>query len=91
MPQTPTDLGTLSLERHFNLNGKFWNLPLGPLAYVSFSHCLCLSDDGFFKTCLCSRGFLEVSILESHLQRFLMDLTLFHIVLLVQTYISILI
>lgn len=66
MPQRPTDL-LLSLEGHFKLCDKPWNLPLGFLAYVSFSHCLFLSDDGFLKACLCSRGCLEMSILESHL------------------------
>lgn len=74
LPQRPTDL-LLSLEGHFKLCDKPGNLPLGFLAYVSFSHCLFLSDDGFLKACLCSRGFLKVSILESHLQRFLMSST----------------
>ena len=39
MPRRPTDLA-LSLEGHFKLSDKPWDLPLGSLAYVSFSHCL---------------------------------------------------
>ena len=78
MPQRPADLA-LSLGGHFKLSDKVWNLPLGSLASVSFTHCLFVSDDGFLKTCLCSRGFLEVYVLESHLQRFPVKSTFFNI------------
>lgn len=79
MPHRPTALA-LSLKGHFKLSDKPWNLPLGSLAYVSFPHCLFLSDDGFLKTCLYSRGFLEEPILESHLQRLPVNVAFFNIV-----------
>lgn len=79
MPHRPTDLA-LSLEGHFKLSDKLWNLPLGSLACLFFSLFFFLLDDDFLKACLCSRGFLEVSILESHLQRLPVNLTFFSIV-----------